>query len=268
MSACWPLWWNGRVFDAPPPFDPRWPAFATGAMVFETVGVRAGRAWLWARHLARLERAARALAPDLELFQRDEIEAGLRALCQRLGPVDFALRISLGLGPGCWFSTRELPRPPAEGALLWIAPPELALAAGDPGNAHKHAGRWLKERALRAAQGAGAFEALLPSSSGGLACGSRSNLYAYAEGAWWTPPGAAGALPGVVRGLLLEAGLVHERPLERTLLESAAELALSNALWLACPVRGAIGSSRQLPGPEGSAFRALSEGLQRLAGPS
>jgi para-aminobenzoate synthetase/4-amino-4-deoxychorismate lyase len=267
MSADWPLWWQGRVWAAPPPFDPRWPAFATGCTVFETVGVRAGRAWLWPRHLARLERAARALAPDLELFDRPALEAGLAALIQARDGGDFALRINLGIGPGLWLSTRELPRIPAAGISAWLAPAELAVAAGDPGAEHKHSGRWLKERAQRLARSAGAFEALLPSSAGGFACGSRSNLYAFFEGRWWTPPRSAGALPGVVRGLLLESGLVAERPLERTQIEAAPELALSNALWLCCPVRELKGAPRELPGASGPAFRALSAGLGRLTGP-
>ncbi len=267
MSADWPLWWQGRVWSEPPPFDPRWPAFATGCTVFETVGVRAGRPWFWQRHLARLEQSAAALAPDLYLFDRAALETGLAGLIEALGAADFALRINLGIGPGLWLSPRELPRPPAAGVTAWLAPAELAVAAGDPGAAHKHAGRWLKERAQRQARAKGAFEALLPSSAGGFACGSRSNLYAFFEGRWWTPPLSAGALPGIVRGLLLESGLAAERPLERTQLEVAPELALSNALWLCCPVRALQGSTRALPGASGPAFQALSEGLEGLTGP-
>jgi para-aminobenzoate synthetase / 4-amino-4-deoxychorismate lyase len=269
----------------PPPFDPRWPAFALGVAVFETVAVRGGVPWLLERHLARLERAAQALAPELALFDRAAIEAALWALLSAVqhpasvalgadgpgaSPGECVLRINLGIGDGplLYVTSRALPSLPPAGFTLWPAPAELAVAAEDPGAEHKHVGRFLKERAFRAARAAGCFDALLPSSQGGFACASRGNVYAHLEGGWWTPPLGAGALPGVVRGLLLEAGLVGERPLDRTHLAAADEVALSNALWLLWPVHSLRGERDLLPGTGGPRWRETAARLTALARPA
>jgi 4-amino-4-deoxychorismate lyase len=69
-------------------------------------------------------------------------------------------------------------------------------------------------QARREARQAGAEEALLRSSSGGLCCGTTANLLVQRQGRWLTPPLSSGCLPGVMRGRLLELGLVEEAPLE------------------------------------------------------
>src|ERR671920_804849 len=40
-----------------------------------------------------------------------------------------------------------------------------------------------------------------------------ANLCVRLDGRWWTPPVTAGCLPGVERGRLVAAGVLHERPL-------------------------------------------------------
>ena len=68
-------------------------------------------------------------------------------------------------------------------------------------------------QALREARAAGADDALLLSSAGGLCCGTSANLVVRHRGRWLTPPLASGCLPGVMRGRGLALGLVQETPL-------------------------------------------------------
>jgi branched-subunit amino acid aminotransferase/4-amino-4-deoxychorismate lyase len=70
--------------------------------------------------------------------------------------------------------------------------------------------------ARRQARTAGADDALLVSSAGGLCCGTSANLLVLRAGQWCTPPLASGCLPGVMRRRALELGLALEaqQPIE------------------------------------------------------
>ena len=57
---------------------------------------------------------------------------------------------------------------------------------------------------VRAAQAAGAFDSLFVTADGRLVEGGRSSVFVKLDDRWWTPPVSDGALPGVMRGLLLE----------------------------------------------------------------
>ncbi|MFM2342780.1 MAG: hypothetical protein RLZZ592_2433, partial [Pseudomonadota bacterium] len=66
-----------------------------------------------------------------------------------------------------------------------------------------------------------------------------STLLLRLDGRWWTPPVAAGALPGVMRAALMAdpAWALQERVLHPADLARAEALALCNALRGVCPVR-------------------------------
>jgi len=68
-------------------------------------------------------------------------------------------------------------------------------------------------QARRQAQAAGADDALLASTAGGLCCGTVANLLVHWRGRWLTPPLSSGCLPGVMRRRALELGLVLEAEL-------------------------------------------------------
>jgi hypothetical protein len=68
-------------------------------------------------------------------------------------------------------------------------------------------------QARREAHEAGADEALLLSTGGGLCCGAVANLLVWCDGRWLTPPLSSGCLPGVMRGRALELGLAEEAEL-------------------------------------------------------
>ena len=92
---------------------------------------------------------------------------------------------------------------------------------------------------MRAAEAAGAFDSLFFTADGRLVEGGRSNVFLQLDGRWWTPPLADGALPGVMRGLLLEdpAWAAAERPLTRADLARAEAVVVCNALRGAVPAR-------------------------------
>jgi branched-subunit amino acid aminotransferase/4-amino-4-deoxychorismate lyase len=76
--------------------------------------------------------------------------------------------------------------------------------------------------ARRQARAAGADDALLASSAGGLCCGTTANLLVLRAGQWCTPPLASGCLPGVMRRRALELDLAQEaqQPIELSELAS------------------------------------------------
>ena len=77
-------------------------------------------------------------------------------------------------------------------------------------------------QARRQARAAGADDALLTSSAGGLCCGTTANLLVLRAGQWCTPPLASGCLPGVMRRRALELDLAQEaeQPIELSELAS------------------------------------------------
>lgn len=95
--------------------------------------------------------------------------------------------------------------------------------------------------ALTEARSRGAGEAILLNGAGFLAEGSISNLFLLLDGVVATPPLAAGALPGIIRGLVLELApslgvRVVERNLSPESLGRASEAFLTNALMGVMPL--------------------------------
>ncbi|MEM5399413.1 aminodeoxychorismate synthase component I [Paraburkholderia unamae] len=95
------------------------------------------------------------------------------------------------------------------------------------------------DRAWREAEAQGGFDMLFFNERGELTEGGRSNVFVKLDGRWFTPPLAAGVLPGVMRGVLLddEAFGAQERVLTRDDVLNAEALMLTNALRGAVPAR-------------------------------
>ncbi len=96
---------------------------------------------------------------------------------------------------------------------------------------------------------------LAPTPSGRLSDGGRSTLVAHLDGALLTPPLEDGALPGVGRRVLLEAGLVREAPL------AWEDLARARSLGLVSALRGV----RIVDRAEGLDFRPSPDALREAA---
>ncbi|MDC8757783.1 aminodeoxychorismate synthase component I [Janthinobacterium fluminis] len=179
------------------------------------------------RHLARLAASARYFGFDCDLARAG---AALDAACAKLAPGAPA-RLRLALDGGGAFSVQS-------GALAPLAEPVRVLLAGDATRAdelflrHKTSVRARYDAAWREAEAQGAFDTLFFNERGELTEGGRSNVFVKLDGRWHTPPLACGALPGVMRAVLLAdpAWAASERVITRAMLLAAQEIVVCNAL--------------------------------------
>lgn len=197
--------------------------------LFETVLVEAGQPRLLSEHLSRWSASARQLAmaspPTADLLGPAIAEAVARS-----GIGSGALRLNWSRGSGGPLS-RGLdlpacgsPQPPHRFWLQltpWqplftpvgviVSPTERRCATSLLSRCKTFAyGSAIQAR--RQARQAGADDALLQSTAGGLCCGTAANLLLRVGGRWLTPPLASGCLPGVMRRRALELELVAEAP--------------------------------------------------------
>ncbi len=206
-----------------------------GFELFETVLAQVdGSLPHLARHLARLERSAAALGFALDV---DAAREALRDAAR--SPAGSARRLRLALAKQGRLVLTQAPLAPLpEGEVgLLIAPQRLPSA--DPLAAHKTTRRAHYDAGVRAAEAAGAFDSLFLTADGRLVEGGRSSVFLRLGGRWYTPPLADGALPGVMRSVLLDdpAWNAQERRLTPADLESAEAVVVCNALRGVLPAR-------------------------------
>ena len=106
------------------------------------------------------------------------------------------------------------------------------LPNDQPLSAHKTTLRQHYDDGVRAAERVGAFDSLFFTDDGRLVEGGRSSVFLKLAGRWYTPPVADGALPGVMRGLVLAdpQWQATERHLDAEDLSRAEALMVCNAL--------------------------------------
>jgi branched-subunit amino acid aminotransferase/4-amino-4-deoxychorismate lyase len=214
--------------------------------LFETVLVEAGRAWLLEEHLARWQRSAALLAlpppPALTIVQpliaeaiaRSGISSGAlrlnwsRGSGSNSGGGGRGIAITGGSTPSFWLQLSAL-QPCFEPLRVIVSPTEERSATSLLSRCKTFAyGPSIQAR--RQALEAGADDALLPSSAGGLCCGTTANLLVCRDGRWLTPPLDSGCLPGVMRQRALERGLVAEAPIAEQDLRNGEAAWLINSL--------------------------------------
>jgi para-aminobenzoate synthetase/4-amino-4-deoxychorismate lyase len=124
-----------------------------------------------------------------------------------------------------------------ESVVLRVA--EERLPDFNPLAAHKTTLRQVYDEGVRAAERAGAFDSLFFTTEGRLVEGGRTSVFLKIDGRWITPPVTDGALPGVMRGCLLEdpAWGAIERSLGWSDLQRAEAIVVCNALRGALPAR-------------------------------
>lgn len=213
--------------------------FATGLdpglALFETLlADRAAGPRHEARHLERLRRSAAALG---FAFDEGAVTGTLQAAVAAL-PGEGLFRLRLELAHDGRISTRHAPLAPLPpGPVGLRIEPTPLPADGRALAAHKTTHRAHYDAGIAAAEQAGAFDSLFFSADGVLVEGGRSNIFLRLDGAWFTPPLADGALPGVMRGLLLDdpAWAARERRLHRADLARAEAIVVCNALRGALP---------------------------------
>ena len=220
--------------------------------LFETVLILDGQPRLLAEHLGRWHHSAALLGlakpPDAPT-----VEPLIHGAISRSGISCGALRLNWSRGNGGQgTSGRGIAIPPAEASLahrFWlqlsphqpnfdpvrviVSPTERRCATSVLSQCKTFAyGPSIQAR--RQAQAAGADDALLPSSNGGLSCGTTTNLMVQQGSgsgpAWITPPLSSGCLPGIMRKRALALGVAQEQPIDETALMGSSGALLINSL--------------------------------------
>lgn len=229
-------YWNGRLVPATDVrIDPGDAGFLVGDGLFETLRVDAGQASDVEAHLDRLLEALPRV--EIELPEsREDLLAAVTAVAAAAPPIA-RLRITVTRGV-LTAPTRlilatpyEPPSPEVyrQGASV-ILLEEPWIDSRSPLAGLKSLSYQTNRLALRRAEQAGAFEALLLNERGRLVEGSRSNVILALADGLFTPPLTDGCLPGTVRRRLLEQGAVAERSLVIDDLAAASEILLTNSL--------------------------------------
>jgi branched-chain amino acid aminotransferase len=243
------------------------PGFMHGEGLFETMRVYGGRVFRLEQHLARMTAAA--------------AEMGLQQQAERLRPQDVSEALSAsGLAEASVRVTvtpstlvvlvRRLSLPPREryerGCAVVTVP--VALVRGHVLRQMKSLSYLDKLLAQRAAERAGAHEAILVDADGGIVEGAMRNLFAVTEGQLVTPPLDRGLLPGITREAVLEVAVRQQLPAaQRDIalaeLMKADECFLTSSLAELLPVASVDGNPLNRPAP-GTTTRQLMEGYRRL----
>jgi branched-subunit amino acid aminotransferase/4-amino-4-deoxychorismate lyase len=209
--------------------------------LFETLLVEAGDAWLLEEHLGRWQSSAALLGlppPPGAVTVQPLIAAAIErsGIGTALGSSG-ALRLNWSRGSGA----RGIDPPSNCSPSFWLQlsaikpcfePVRVIVSATETRSATSLLSRCksfaygASIQARRQALEAGADDALLASSAGGLCCGTSANLLVWRGGSWITPPLNSGCLPGVMRQRGLDRGQVTEAPVNEQ------DLASCEAAWL------------------------------------
>ena len=219
------VWLGGRLqVAAEAGVSPADRGFTLADGVFETIRIRGGRPAHLARHLLRLRGAAARLGLPVPAGD-DGLAGALVATCAANGVAEGSARLTLTRGPGP--RGLALPEHPVPTLLVTAAagvPPEHALDAVvargtrrnefSPLSSIKSLNYGDSLIARQEAVGRGADEAVLLNTAGRLCECAVANLVLLWQGRLLTPPVADGALPGIMRGLLVERCGAEEAPLD------------------------------------------------------
>ena len=203
--------------------------------LFETVLVEAGQPQLLSEHLERW-RASAALLGMEPPPDRTRLDSLLAEAVRRSAITTGALRLNWSRGgpaadiqPGRVGLDLPAPGEPPVRPRFWLQfsaavpcfePVRLIVSGSERRNAASLLSRCKTfaygpmVQARREARAAGADDALLESTAGGLCCATTANLLVRRSGQWFTPPLASGCLPGVMRGRALKLSLAEEAALE------------------------------------------------------
>ncbi|NOX94456.1 MAG: aminotransferase class IV [Alphaproteobacteria bacterium] len=225
--------------------------FLLGDGVFETLLVRNGVAAFQDEHLARLHCGLEALkiitdAPDdigtviQTLIKKSGLEnspASLRISVAR-GPAGRGLKFPKKTGnPTTLITVQEMPQMSARAnALVALKVSQFARSEKSITARHKTLNYLDNILAHNDALDSGSDDAVMLNGAGRVACAPTSNIYVLDDvGTIRTPPIEEGALPGIVRGLLLQSGTetgveICEAPVELVQLQGG-HVFLSNSLF-------------------------------------
>ncbi|MCL6619853.1 MAG: aminodeoxychorismate lyase [Thermomonas hydrothermalis] len=213
-----------------------------GDGLFETMRIHRGDVPLWSRHLARLREGAERLG--MTLPEQAFIEAQIAAISADVEAGVLKLLLTRGDGGRGYL-------PPAAAVPVWaltlhplparmqalrLHPCRIRMAIQPALAGIKHCNRLEQVLARVEVAQAGCDEGLLCDASGAPVCATAANLLVLCDGHWLTPPVDRCGVAGVLRGWLLEAGLVRQAALSLQDVTAAEALALCNAVRGILPV--------------------------------
>jgi branched-chain amino acid aminotransferase len=236
------LWLNGTLCPANEArIDPADRGFLLGDGLFETMAAHGRAVPELARHYARLCAGAEMLRIPVPIT-REALAGAVHDVLAANGLMDAMLRLTLtrGVGPRGLLPPSE-PNP----TLLLTAAPLLSPSGplrlvtssirrdeDSPLSAIKSLNYLPGVLARMEAAERGADDALLLNRAGRVAETSIANLFVRLGGVWLTPPVAEGALPGIRRACLLDAGKLREAAITVEELRQAEAVCAGNALSL------------------------------------
>ncbi|MBX3684928.1 MAG: bifunctional anthranilate synthase component I family protein/class IV aminotransferase [Rhodocyclaceae bacterium] len=199
-----------------------------GFALFETMLLEGGAIRHVDRHLSRLRSSAAALGFK---FEEQKVRNALAAQV-RARPQGTAHRVRLQLEFDGRIESRAAPLLPLAETIARVRLASAPVGRDIPLAGHKTTLRERYERELALAEAQGAFDTLCFNERGELTEGARSNVFVKFGGAWFTPPLAAGVLPGIMRAVLLEDAefAATERSIRVDMLDQAEALLVCNAL--------------------------------------
>lgn len=213
-----------------------------GDGLFETLRVHRGEVPLWPRHLARLRDGAARLGikvPEPAFIEARIVEliagteAGVLKLLLTRGEGGRGYAPPVDAPPTWMLALHPLPATPA---ALRLHPCETRLAIQPALAGIKHCNRLEQVLARAEVERAGCDEGLVCDTDGCPVCATAANLLVFDGQGWRTPAVDRCGVAGVLRGWLLEQGLLEAAALSMEDVASAEALALCNAVRGILPV--------------------------------
>lgn len=215
-------WLDGEFYDDTNLIDIGDRGFLLGDGLFETMLVIDDVPAFLPAHLERMRAGALALGVDVALDQQ-AISAAIKKLAATntgaLGKASARLTLTRGSGARGLGVSKALIKPtllltlsaysvPQTGNPVALIISKYCRSERSISSAHKTLNYLDNLMARAEADANGADDALMLNSVGRVACATAANFFIIrADGTVVTPPVSEGALPGIVRGILLSAGV-------------------------------------------------------------
>ena len=215
--------------------------WALDSGIFETIRVEEGKLQFFARHMSRARASGSAL--DIHIPSEEEILALIDEL-----PFYPVLRLRIMFGSSVkifWQKYDDDPEP------LKV---RTSYVDGKPGiGSHKRYPYDKNLAMLEDAVADGVDEVLLVGPNGEVGEGAISSYAFLVDGKWITPRLESGALPGIIRGLAVEKGLIREGIVTFDMLKSAKSVVAMSSMKIVRPVSFINGEALEI----GSAIELL-----------
>jgi len=235
------VWLNVGLFDAGAArIDPADRGFLLGDGLFETIAVRSGRIMHLDAHLERLRDGCETLYMP---YPAVDIAAAIEGTCIANHLTDAAVRVTVSRG---YASRGLLPTSKPQPTLLITAetwpgsppPARCIIASVTRRNQHSPLSRikslnYLDNiMARQEAAAKGANEAIMLNTLGRVVEATISNIFIVKNSRLFTPPVEDGALPGIMRSVVMQAYKADEASIAVNDLPSADGIFLTNSLGI------------------------------------